>query len=146
MSLVEQIKTDSIAARKNPTEKLKASLLVTLHSEIVNVGKNKGNRLTTDDEAVSVVKKFASGCKEMIDVLAGQAYDARYGNAIQELAWLDSYLPKQLTEGELADAIDQIVASQSSVNMGSVMKQLKADLSGRYDGALASKLIKAKLG
>lgn len=145
MSLIEQIKTDSIAARKNPAEKLKASLLVTLHSEIVNVGKNKGNRLTTDEEAVAIIKKFASGCKEVIDALVGQN-DERYNQAVQELAWLDGYLPKQLTEAELLDVINQILTSQPSANMGSVMKQLKADLPGRYDGALASKLIKSKLG
>ena len=66
--ILEKIKNASLAARK-AKEALAATLLTTLYSEAVNVGKNNGNRDTTDAEAVAVVKKFLKGVDETISYL-----------------------------------------------------------------------------
>ena len=67
MSIFEQIKRDSIQARKvnDPVAK---GLLVTLYSEISNINKTAARVGTeiTDDDAISVIKKFVKNTEENI--------------------------------------------------------------------------------
>ena len=57
MTLLAKLKADSLQARKDGN-KVAANLLVTLVSEATMVGKNAGNRDSTDEEVQRVVKKF----------------------------------------------------------------------------------------
>jgi len=61
MTLMEQIKTAQVTARKTGAQE--ASLLTTLLGEAAMVGKN-ANRETTDQEVVAVVKKFVKNIDE----------------------------------------------------------------------------------
>lgn len=149
MSLLAKIKSDSLTARKNH-DSFRGTLLTTLYSEAATVGKNDGNRETTDTEVVAVVKKFVKGADETLAIL--NADPARNAEAIaiitQEKTILESYLPAQLSEAELQAVLANLVdslADRSPKQMGAVMKQLKAIHEGTYDGALASKLIKGML-
>jgi uncharacterized protein YqeY len=146
MTLVEQIKIDSLSARKAKSE-LKATLLTTLYSEVVNVGKNNGNRDTTDTEAVAVIKKFLKGVDETLNFL-GEKVDPRRDVALVEKAILEAYLPKQMSESELKIVIADLIGVLPEKNpkqMGVLMKQLKERYDGQYDGQLASKMIKEQL-
>ena len=146
--LLEKIKNDSLEARK-AKDTAKASLLTTLYSEAANVGKNNGNRLTTDAETVAVVKKFVKGVDETISALAGvsEASD-RYAAAVKEKEILELYLPVQLNELQLQKIVGtmaQALPERNPKQMGVLMKQLKEQYEGQYDGNLASKVIKAVL-
>lgn len=146
MSLVEKIKKDSLEARK-AKDGLRATLLTTLYSEVVNVGKNNGNRDTTDAEAVAVVKKFMKGADETLSALKATT-DPRHETVLAEKLVLETYLPKQLSEGELKIVVAGLVgalAEKGPKQMGVLMKQLKEQFEGQYDGQLASKLIKEAL-
>lgn len=146
MSLVEKIKKDSLEARK-AKDGLRATLLTTLYSEVVNVGKNNGNRDTTDAEAVAVVKKFMKGVDETLAALKATT-DPRHETALAEKLVLETYLPKQLSEAELKVAIADLIDALPEKNpkqMGVLMKQMKERYEGQYDGQLASKLIKEAL-
>jgi hypothetical protein len=145
MSLLQKIQAASLEARKN-RETDKAALLVTLYSEAAIIGKNDGNRESTDEEVVKVVKKFLSNNHDTMNALI------RHGHSVEvlekEAAILETFLPKQLTEAELSTLIDVFVAQLPERNMkqiGAVMKQLNAGYAGMFDGGLASKLIKAAL-
>lgn len=133
MSLIEQIKNQQLIARKNGSEE--ASLLTTLLSEAVNIGKNNGNRETTDAEVVSVVKKFIKNIEETVAALTTRNQDAT--KFLNEKAVLETFLPKQLTETELLE----IAKTKSS--MPEFMKHLKDNFNGQYDGKLASTVAKS---
>ena len=99
MSLVDEIKQASLAARK-AKDTVASSLLTTLFSDVVNVGKNSGNRGTTDVEAVAVVKKFLKGVEETIAAFDGKQ-DTRLDTALIERELLMKFLPQQLSEEQL---------------------------------------------
>jgi uncharacterized protein YqeY len=65
-----------------------------------------------------------------------------------ELAILQTYLPQQLTEGEIrgliAEAIEAIQA-QSMKDMGKVMRHIMPNVQGRADGRLINQLVKEQL-
>lgn len=146
MTLLEKIKQDNIAARKAKNT-VKSALLTTLVSEISNIGKNDGNRETTEPESIAVVKKFIKGVDETLKALEFSS-DGRVLVAQLEKEVLESYLPTQLSEIELTAVVDQIIstlADRSPKQMGVVMKRLKEMHDGRYDGKIASGIIKSRL-
>ena len=125
MTLLEKIKQDNIAARKAKNT-VKFALLTTLVSEISNIGKNDGNRETTEPESIAVVKKFIKGVDETLKALEFSS-NSRVLVAIEEKKILESYLPTQLSEIELTAVVDQIIstlADRSPKQMGVVMKRL----------------------
>lgn len=140
MSIVENIKKQSVQARFDRHSS--ASLLVTLLSEVQMVGKNAG-RETTDEEAIAVIKKFI---KNNADTLSLVTDEIIHSNLNREIEVLEAFLPKQLNADELRfvilDILDHFEKTAQKKDMGSVMKKLKENFGGRYDGGIASKIIK----
>ena len=65
-----------------------------------------------------------------------------------ELQLLEKYLPKQMSEEEIAKAIDQFVkqVNASSIqDLGKVMGLAMKELKGKADGQLVQKLVRARL-
>jgi uncharacterized protein YqeY len=139
MTLINTIKADQLQARKL-RESLKATLLTTLISEAEVIGKNDGNREVTDAEVVAVVKKFVKGIDETLSFLVKASItDERYKTVAAERYILDKYLPVQLTIEELKVLI--IGADLADTSKGSIMKYLKENFAGQYDGKVAAKVI-----
>ena len=142
MSMLEVIKNDSIIARK-ARDTNKASLLATLFSEASMIGKNDGNRETTDAEVVKVVKKFIKGIDEMISVVGTKS---RFP---LEKEILSKYIPKQMDKEEMYDVVSNVLfihkIERIPKNMGKVMALLKATYDGQYDGKVASQIVREKL-
>lgn len=108
----------------------------TLLGELVAIGKNNGNRDTTDDEAVRHIKKWVSNIDETIRVRGeGVCTELLYEKKLCE-----QFLPTSLTEEQLRS----IIADLKAVNpqQGEVMKALKAQYPNQYDGKLASAIFK----
>lgn len=150
MTVLETVKTDQMDARKSK-DKVLAGLLTTLIGEIVIVGKNDGNRDTTDAEAIKVVTKFKKGVDETIKIVkdADKLKELEY-----EAMVYNKYLPTQMTDEQLEAAIVKLIDIESRTrtdnplskrDMGVIMGQLKAQYDGQYDGKVASKIVGSKL-
>jgi uncharacterized protein YqeY len=142
MSLLAQIKKDNLVARKE-RDAIRSTLLTTLIGEAEMVGKNAGNRESTDDEVSAVIRKFIKNNDETTGILAKET-TVSAANTVATLAiekaLLVGYLPKQLTEAELEREVAEISASLTSPNVGAVMKELRARHGNNYDGKTASSL------
>lgn len=140
MSLIQTIKAAQITARKarDPS----ASLLTTLIGEAEMVGKNAG-REVTEQEVIAVIKKFIKNLDETIRY-AGDYRDAVAADkAWAEKTILEQFLPKQLSEAEIRVLIsDFLDAGEKRPNMGEIMKYMKTNYEGLYDGVLVSKIAK----
>lgn len=143
--LINQIKSDLLTARKARDSK-KSALLSTLLSDIVNIGKNAGNRETTDAEAVSLIRKFMASVEQNFKLSQDINNLELMEQSKFELDILQAYMPKQLTEEELHVIISSIKNELGeNVNMGLIMAKLKSTYPGQYDGSLASKITKGLL-
>jgi uncharacterized protein YqeY len=142
--ILEDIKAASFTARKN-REVEKASSLITLLSEAQMVGKNKG-RETTDEETIAVIKKFIKNIDETLRLGTFAHGDVRAVNLINEKSLFGSFLPAQLTEEKIREILINIVNVNgfdvASKPMGDMLKILKFNYEGRYDGGLAARLAK----
>jgi uncharacterized protein YqeY len=148
MSLQNDIKEDLMRARyaKNSTV---VKILSTLLGEASIIGKSKRNGESTDEEVVSVVKKFLMGIDEnlkmheFINEESEMCISLRY-----ERDLINKYMPQQLSESELKTIIQGII-KQFNLNsirqVGLVMGELKKNYSARYDGTVAIQLVKESL-
>jgi uncharacterized protein YqeY len=154
MSLMNTLKTDQMLARKE-RKSFVVSSLTTLIGEAEMIGKNDGNRETTDAEVIRTVKKFISNLRELQTAIIGNTLKHELSNeqnvrlaAVEfELELYEKYLPKQLSEAELRAEIEAIKAQLSAgpKDVGKVMGQLKEKFAGLYDGKLASAIVKEVL-
>ena len=143
MSLLSEIKANQVLARKG-SDSFTALVLTTLIGEAEAVGKNAGNRETTDAEVVSLVKKFIKNNDETISLITDQVKITKFQFENNVLSW---YLPKQLTEKELVEAVHLIITEEYNNEknpklMGKVLASLKTKYNGSYEGSLASKIVK----
>lgn len=102
----------------------------------------------SDQDILSIIEKQIKQRKEAATQFqqGGREESARQELAEAEL--LSTYLPAQLSEEEIASAIQAIVASVGATgpqDMGKVMGQAKAALQGKADMSLVSKLVKQTL-
>lgn len=149
MSIMNAIKSAQIEARKAKDES-KASALTTLIGEANMIGKNAGNRETTDAEVLSVIKKFIKNIDETVEILSKDlAPNSVKIQALQaEKVLLSNFLPKQMSESEVKVAIEQIIAKMNLSGpkaMGAIMKEMKSQYDGSYDGSMVSRISKELL-
>ena len=145
MSLLQQVKTTQLQARKN-RDTASAAILTTLIGEAEAIGKNEGNRTTTDLEVVAMVKKFIKNLDEVVSLTSPESI--AHQNALDEKKLLTQFLPKQLSQDELSQVLVDLTTelnAHAPKDMGRIMKLLKERFDGQYDGGLASTLIKGIL-
>ena len=126
-SLINKIKEDHLNARKNG-DKFTGVVLTTLVSEIVMVGKNNGNRETTDDETIKIIRKFKKNVEAVIEILQKDSSDSDIMELKKdELVIYESYLPQELSEDNLRGIIIEMIHNGYD-NMGSIMKMMNLSM------------------
>ena len=123
MSVIEKLKAESLRLRKerNPI----ASSITFAISEIEKVGKNSGNRVTTNDEAIKVVQKLIATIDENLKLGID---DGRRIALSHEKNILLSVLPQMATEQEVADFLRDLFTGKRDDEIpkkGDVMKALR---------------------
>jgi uncharacterized protein YqeY len=144
MSLLQTIKAAQLQARK-ARDTIASNVLTTLIGEAEAIGKNAGNRETTDAEVVAIAKKFI---KNMDETIALIKHPQALADLQRERSIVERYLPKQLTGVELIGILESLINELNAHTlreMGKIMKVLKERYDGQYDGATASALIKGML-
>lgn len=142
MSLLDQIRKDQLQARKTQN-KIAAELLTTLIGEAAMVGKNAGNRESTDTEVKAVIKKFLKNNTETTTSLHLNLATPLMMEVLQkEKEILESYLPKQMTEKELKAFFENEIVVSGGKEVGILMKALKNQRAGQYDGKMAAEVVK----
>ena len=144
--LINQIKSDSLIARK-ARQTNTATLLTTLYSEASMVGKNAGNRESTDIEVLQVIEKFVKNANEVKNILLKNNKDT--SSVENEILVLSKYLPQKMSYEELENIIKTIIEVFKGINMqmkmSNIMGKLKENYGGMYDGKLASEIVKREL-
>lgn len=149
MSLSQQIEKDYITAYK-AKDTLRVSVLRMLKTSLKRrlVDTSRPDAQLDDEETMDIIIKEAKQRRDSIAEYnkAGRPDLAEKEQA--ELAILEDYLPKALTDEELAQAIEEMVAkvgASKPSDMGKVMGPLMKALKGRVDGGRLSAAVKARL-
>jgi len=146
--LIDKLKADQLSARKKglPAGKY----LTTLIAEIEMVGKNARNGASTEDETISVIKKFIKGVIETYQLKIANGTDDELAVLNHELQVYEKYLPKQLSLEELKTVVKRSVDRATDEknekltmrDMSYVISLIKEEYENMYDVKSASLLIR----
>lgn len=140
--LLEDLKTsmkDKNINRKNTVQMVRASIL--------QVEKDKKIELNDDQILEVIAKEF----KKRNDSLADYEKSGREDliNQIkEEMAVLEEYLPKKLSEEELTEKVKEIISevgATSMKDMGKIMKEAKERFGVTADGKMINEIVKKLL-
>ena len=103
----------------------------------------------TDADVVAIIEKMLKQRRDPISQYKAANRQDLVDVEEFEVTVLQTYMPQQLSEAEIASAIAEAIAATGAAgpqDMGKVMALLKPKLAGRADMAKVSALVKAKLG
>ena len=103
------------------------------------------NGEATDAEIMKIISKLVKQGKDAAEQYNSAGRTDLFDIEMQQVAVLESYLPKQLTDEEIAVEIDTVMTETGSTNIGVLMKELNVRLVGRADGKTISRILKTKL-
>jgi len=101
-----------------------------------------------DAEVTSVIEKMIKQRRESIAQFEKAARKDLVDAEKFELGVLSGYLPQQMSDAELAQAVEAAISEANPAgikDMGKVMAVLKPRLAGRADMAKVSNLVKSRL-
>ena len=116
----------------NRIDKIIYNLLSTIIGECEQISKNPSN-----DQIISIIQKMYKDNNITLQSLPDDRKEL-VNNLKKENDYLETFLPKQLTEDELYALINSQI--QSGNNMPKVMKYLSENYKGRYDGKMAARI------
>lgn len=102
-----------------------------------------------DDEIVEMMQKMVRQRRESIELYEKADRPELARQEAEEIAVIERFLPKQLSEAETAAAVEKVIAETGAASikdMGKVMGALKSGYAGRMDFGKAGALVKQKLG
>jgi len=102
-----------------------------------------------DAQVLALLDKMCKQRRESISQFEKAGRDDLIAQEASELELIQTYLPEQLSDDEIAALIEETMAATGAASikdMGKVMGQLKPKLQGRADMGAVSAMIKAKLG
>jgi uncharacterized protein YqeY len=145
MTLQEQINADVITAMK-AKEEISLRALRSLKSALLLAASEPGaNGLVTNDAALKIFQKLAKQRKESLDIYVQNNREDLAQVERDELAVIEKYLPKQLSEIEIKNILQELVTNagaSSSADFGKVMPLAMKALAGKADGKIISSVLK----
>ena len=102
----------------------------------------------TEDEEIKAMQKMVKQRKEAADIYATQNRKDLADVELLQIAVIEQYLPKQMSEADIKSALAQIISqvgAKSPADMGKVIGVATKQLAGKADGKIVSTLVKEML-
>jgi len=139
--------TDAMKAK----DERKVSTLRMVNSSLKNAdieARGTGKPPLGDAEVLPLLQKMIKQRQESVELYKKGNRADLVKQEEEEIAIISAYLPKQMSEAEMAAAIDEAIKATSAAgmkDMGKVIGQLRGKYAGQMDMAKASAAVKAKL-
>ena len=143
----EDIKTAMKAKDKVRLETVRSIKKVILEKEVSL--RPQGQESLTESQETEVLVQQAKQRREALEMFRQAGRDDLVEQQVQELAIIEEYLPKQLSDDEVGTVVDEVMASvgaSSIKDMGKVMGPVMQQLKGKADGQKIQAIVKAKMG
>ena len=147
-TLKEQLQSDLTAAMRARDQvgagTLRMALTAVTNEEVAGTE----HRDLTDDDVLKVLTKEAKKRREAATAYSGAGRAELAAQEEAELAVLEGYLPKQLSDEELDGIVREAVASSGASGMpqmGLAMKAANAAVAGRAEGGRVAAVVRKVL-
>ncbi|MBL1176612.1 GatB/YqeY domain-containing protein [Pantanalinema sp. GBBB05] len=151
MSLKDQIGEDIKTAMK-AKDKIRLETVRSIKKAILEKEvsvRPSGQTELTEAQEIEILVQLAKQRRDSIAQYEQAGRTELAAQESQELTILEEYLPKQLSDAEVEQAIAEIIAqvgATSAKDMGKVMGPAMQQLKGKADGQKVQAIVKAKLG
>lgn len=149
MNLFDQISNDIKEAMKSK-DKVRLETLRNVKKVFLEAKTAPGaNDELNDDAALKIIQKLAKQGKDAAEIYRTQGREDLASDELAQVSVLESYLPKQMSEAELEEALRAIIAevgATSARDMGKVMGVATKSLAGKAEGRAISAKVKELLG
>ena len=147
MTVQDQITNDIKEAMKaRNVDKLAA--LRAVKSAIMLEATKDGSTIVADDVSLKLIAKLVKQRKDSAAIFEEQNRPDLVVDEVNQLAYLEPYLPAQMSEDEVRKVVQEVIAkvgASSPADMGKCMGPLMGRLNGKADGSLISRLVKEEL-
>lgn len=146
MNLLEKIDADLKNAMKTG-DTVRAGTLKMLKSDIA-YEKGKTGKDLTDELLIEIVSRSAKRRRDSIKEFQKGNRQDLVDKETKELAIVEEYLPKQMSEEEIDNYISEKLASLGAVtqkDIGRVMGEIMKDLKGKADGGVVKTILSKKI-
>lgn len=129
-------------------ESVRLTALRAIKAEILLAKTADGSSEVSDDTVLKIVQKLVKQRRESAAVYTQNGRPELAENELAEAGYLETYLPKQLSAGELEAALREIIArvgAKAPSDMGKVMGVASKQLAGKADGRQIAETVKALL-
>ena len=106
------------------------------------------NDTVSDETAIKLIQKLAKQGKESAELYSSQNRPELAAEELAQVAVMEKYLPKQMSEEEIATALKEIITQTGAAgpqDMGKVMGVATKQLAGKAEGRVISTIVKQLL-
>lgn len=143
-NIVQQMKTAMLAS-----EKLRLETLRSIRAAILEFEKSGSGRTMTPEDELAILMGAAKKRKDAIEQYENVGRAEAAAKEAAELAIIQEFLPAQMSDAEIRDALSAVIAGMGTVgpsDVGKVMGASMKTLKGKADGTLIQKIVKELLG
>ncbi len=151
-SLREKI-TESLKTAMIAKDEASVSTLRMMNSSIkqkdIDVARPRGDQQISPEEVLSLLQGMIKQRRESVELYKQGGRQELAEKELTEIATIEKFLPKQLSEDEVRGIVKELIASTGAAgikDMGKIMGALKTQYAGQLDMGKASGIIKEMLG
>jgi hypothetical protein len=118
---------------------------------ILNALKNSEKELQrplSEDEELQVLQRERKRRVEAAEAFRAGGREEQAESEERELAVLEEFMPEPLSEEQIEDIVDDVIAEVGATSMGHlgrVMADVMPQIAGRADGSVVSQIVREKL-
>jgi uncharacterized protein YqeY len=146
MSLINRMEQELKQAMLDKESERRDALRLLLAS--LRSAEKELQRPLSDDEELQVLQRERKRRIEAAEAFRAAARSEQAEKEERELAVLQEFMPAQLSEEELEEIIDDVIAEVGATSLrqlGRVMADVMPQVAGRADGSSVSQLVREKL-
>ncbi|MGB3532087.1 MAG: GatB/YqeY domain-containing protein [Microcoleaceae cyanobacterium] len=150
MSLKDRISEDIKAAMK-AKDKVRLETVRSIKKVLIekeSTARGQGKETLTPEQEMETLMQQAKQRRDSIEQYRKAGRDELADSEAAELAIIEEYLPQQMSEAEIAAAVEEVitqVGASSPKDMGKVMGPVMQRLKGQADGKKVQEIVKDKL-
>ena len=146
MSLIGRIDDELKAAMRARDAERRDTLRLILSS--LKGAQKELQRPLSDEEELQVLQRERKRRVEAAEAFRSGGREEQASAEERELSVLQEFMPEPLSEDELEEILDDVIAevgATSMADLGRVMADVMPQVSGRTDGSTVSQLVREKL-
>ncbi|MFV0366096.1 MAG: GatB/YqeY domain-containing protein [Mangrovibacterium sp.] len=147
MSLQEQINSDLKTAMK-ARDKARTAAIRNIKKVMIEAQTASAGVELAENDIIKMIQKLAKQGSDSAALYKEQGREDLYAEEMEQVVVFEDYLPKKMTDAELANAVKAIidkVGASSMADMGKVMGMASKELAGKADGSDIADKVKALL-